>query len=321
LGYEEVVPETLEQKMLLAESGIKAGYLTINEARKLRGLDALPNGDVLLVPLNLIPTPVSGKITMPAPATPPKDATPVSPNGEKPGNNEKPKSKSLTPEQKELQWNTFIQKTSRQELAFIKLLETIFNEQKERIINSIETTGQSPDMLDDKATAKRLEPMIELAYRSAFEDDYPIGDVARAWITERALQLAIIINKTTLDAIRTAIQYGITQGESIPQLNKRVEDYFVMAATNRVELISRTEVIADSNKGSLDGYVKEGFPRKEWFSALDERVRETHALAHGQIVGINENFSIGMDSMPAPGQGSVPEENINCRCYVLPVNE
>ena len=71
LDYEEVVPETIEQKMLLAESGIRAGYLTINEARKLRGLDPLPNGDVLLVPLNLIPTPVSGKVTpvaAPAPA-------------------------------------------------------------------------------------------------------------------------------------------------------------------------------------------------------------------------------------------------------------
>ncbi len=77
LGYEEVVPQTIEQKMLLAESGIKAGYLTINEARKLRGLDPLPNGDVLLVPLNLIPTPVSGKFS--APATPPPQVTPPTP--------------------------------------------------------------------------------------------------------------------------------------------------------------------------------------------------------------------------------------------------
>ena len=67
LGFEEVVPETLEQKMLLAESGIRAGYLTINEARKLRGLDALPSGDMLLIPLNLIPTPIKGGFAMPAP--------------------------------------------------------------------------------------------------------------------------------------------------------------------------------------------------------------------------------------------------------------
>ncbi len=57
LGYEEVVPETIDQKKELAESGMRAGYLTINEARKLRGLDTDPNGDVYLIPLNLVPTP------------------------------------------------------------------------------------------------------------------------------------------------------------------------------------------------------------------------------------------------------------------------
>lgn len=62
IGFTEVVPETVEQKVAQAESGMRAGYLTINEARKMQGYDPLPNGDVLLVPLNLIPTPVSGKI-------------------------------------------------------------------------------------------------------------------------------------------------------------------------------------------------------------------------------------------------------------------
>ena len=66
IDYDEVVPETIDQKKELAESGMRAGYLTINEARKLRGLAPLPNGDVLLVPLNLIPTPV-GKLSAPIP--------------------------------------------------------------------------------------------------------------------------------------------------------------------------------------------------------------------------------------------------------------
>ena len=61
LGFMEVVPETIEQKRDLAESGMRAGYLTINEARKMQHLDPLPNGDVLLVPLNLIPTSVTTK--------------------------------------------------------------------------------------------------------------------------------------------------------------------------------------------------------------------------------------------------------------------
>ena len=64
IGFKEVVPETTEQKIQSAESGMRAGYLTINEARKMQGYDTLPNGDVLLVPLNLIPTPIERNMTI-----------------------------------------------------------------------------------------------------------------------------------------------------------------------------------------------------------------------------------------------------------------
>ena len=67
IGFKEVVPETTEQKISAAESGMRAGYLTVNEARKTQGLDTIPNGDVLLVPLNLIPTPIDKPLQLPAP--------------------------------------------------------------------------------------------------------------------------------------------------------------------------------------------------------------------------------------------------------------
>lgn len=57
LDFDEVVPQTTEQKIAQAQSGITAGYMTINEARQMNGLDTIPTGDMLLTPLNLIPTP------------------------------------------------------------------------------------------------------------------------------------------------------------------------------------------------------------------------------------------------------------------------
>ena len=44
----------------------------------MQGYDTIPNGDMLLVPLNLIPTPVSGKFS--AQATPPTKATKLTPS-------------------------------------------------------------------------------------------------------------------------------------------------------------------------------------------------------------------------------------------------
>ncbi len=146
-----------------------------------------------------------------------------------------------------------------------------------------------------------------------------LNSFAKAWILERSLKLAKLINMTTMDAIRKALAEGFAEGESIQQLTKRIEGYFEGNAKARATMIARTETIAASNAGAVDRYAKEGIQQKEWFAAMDERTRDTHAAADGQIVGIDENFRVGGDSMPAPGQGSDPAENINCRCTVLPV--
>ena len=153
LGFEEVVPETTEQKTHIVESGVKAGYMTVNEARKVQGYDPLPNGDVLLVPLNLIPTPVRGNRQQ-VQTTPP----------------EEPKSKSLTSDQKKTHWERYAQKTEHQETMFKRVFESIFDEQKKYIVEQYTRTGSIPNDLIDENTAKKFEPAIELIYESAFQD-------------------------------------------------------------------------------------------------------------------------------------------------------
>ena len=148
-----------------------------------------------------------------------------------------------------------------------------------------------------------------------------LDSYALEWIKLRSLALAKSINKTTLEALRKELALGFEAGESIRQLTKRIEGYFDANAKSRATLISRTETVAASNAGAVDRYQKEGVEKKEWFAAMDERTRETHAAANGQIVAVRDSFIVGADSMQGPGQGSLPEENINCRCTVLPVVE
>ncbi len=162
LGFMEVVPETIEQKRDLAESGMRAGYLTINEARKMQHLDPLPNGDVLLVPLNLIATPIKGNMTSNTQNIPPDETN--STNDVTPS-----KSKGLTPDQKKLHWENYAKTTERQELVFKKVFDNVFEEQKKQVVSELERTGQLPASLDDTKTARKFEPAIELVYHSAFE--------------------------------------------------------------------------------------------------------------------------------------------------------
>ena len=148
IGFKEVVPETTEQKISAAESGMRAGYLTVNEARKTQGLDSIPNGDVLLVPLNLIPTPVSGKVSTPS--------------------IEEPKSKGLTPDQKHLRWEAYAKKTERQEEVFKKVFNDVFGNQSREISDYYGKNGQLPT-LNDEETAKRFGAAIQLVYEDSFE--------------------------------------------------------------------------------------------------------------------------------------------------------
>lgn len=144
-----------------------------------------------------------------------------------------------------------------------------------------------------------------------------LDSFAKEWITLRSLTLAKFINKTTLEALRHELALGFEAGESIKEIAKRIEVYFDTNAKVRAEMISRTEVIAASNRGAQDRYQKEGIQKKEWFSAPD--ARPSHLEANGQIVGINDNFRVGDGMGQGPAQIGLPEEDINCRCVLLPV--
>jgi len=103
-------------------------------------------------------------------------------------------------------------------------------------------------------------------------------------------------------------------GESIPQLAKRVEAVMGDRIRSSATTIARTEVIGAYNGGGLIAATAAGATHKQWQTAMDERVRDSHAAAHGQIVPVDEDFEVGGVTGPAPGDMGDPGEDINCRC-------
>ena len=55
---------------------------------------------------------------------------------------------------------------------------------------------------------------------------------------------------------------------------------------------------------------------KQWDATLDDRTREAHAEADGQIRAIDEPFDVDGEQIMMAGEGSA-ENCINCRCHVL----
>ena len=153
----------------------------------------------------------------------------------------------------------------------------------------------------------------------AFTFDVSDPKVIRAM--ERQLQrFAEEVNATTWDALRTSLAEGIAEGEGIGQLAERVDSVMVDRIRSSKEAIARTEVTASSTIGTQESWRQSGVVKgKEWIAALDSRTRETHINAHGQIVGIDDDFSVGGATGSGPGMMSSAAESVNCRCSIAPV--
>ena len=102
---------------------------------------------------------------------------------------------------------------------------------------------------------------------------------------------------------------------------QRAEEYLADENATEAEMIRLidTESVRDYNTGVIDAGKASGMlgVRKRWNTMMDGRVRETHDYLHGMEVGLNDRFyTFDGDSADAPGGFTLPENNINCRCWV-----
>ena len=132
-----------------------------------------------------------------------------------------------------------------------------------------------------------------------------------------------LINKTSYNIIRRAVG----QNRPLTDLEKRrlLDMYHNNVMLYRGRAIARTETQGAQNAAQLEaveqmidkGALRRELVRKRWRAGIDERTRETHIAANGQIVGIDQDFVVGGARGPVPGAQVLPAgERINCRCYV-----
>lgn len=191
--------------------------------------------------------------------------------------------------------------------------------------------GSLDDIGKESPIYKSLRPMIaQMLGESAEEwiDDTGIGiefdlrnpKVAK-WIDKFCAAQIKSINSTTRDQLKSAIGKAEEQGLSIPDIKDEIADMFDQISDGRLNTIVRTEVIGASNAGTLAGYEQSGVVEgKEWLAAIDERTRQLHADADGQRVAIDDVFVLGDGTEgECPGNMGSAENDINCRCTVLPV--
>lgn len=100
-------------------------------------------------------------------------------------------------------------------------------------------------------------------------------------------------------------------GLSEAQIDKRLARYREMQHNLRARLIARTETMRAANEGQAQAWrqaVDSGQLPKDakrvWITAGDSAVRDSHASLEGEVVGLEEPFSAGIE----------PGEEPHCRC-------
>lgn len=161
------------------------------------------------------------------------------------------------------------------------------------------------------------------------------------WFNKYTLVFSEPISQTSERELATLLQQAQLNGWSIPEMQKAIDLMFGQWMSGnllpedwvftenrlppyRTEMIARTESIRASNAGSFEIFKNWGVKRHEWLATFDDRVRDTHASASGQIVAIGQPFKVGGALMLYPGDASLGapvSEFANCRCCTLPVLE
>jgi uncharacterized protein with gpF-like domain len=128
-----------------------------------------------------------------------------------------------------------------------------------------------------------------------------------------------LVSNTTKQQIRQVINNVRGDGGSVPEIAKELRSVAPGFGRVRALCISRTETHSAAGYSQDEMMNATGMAYKqEWVACLDGREREEHAAANGQVVGKNDAFIVGGETLQFPGDPAGSAGNIiNCRCCAV----
>ncbi|MFA5091698.1 MAG: phage portal protein [Candidatus Paceibacterota bacterium] len=334
LGFVDPTPDDIDLKLRQIESGSTHNYMTVNEKRELAGLDPLPDGDVILAPLSLVPL---SDITTPQEPEPADDDDTDEedvPDGEVTSKASSRPHPLLNKTVRARYARERARKLKMREAEGLRGVRSFFRGQFKRLLDQLEAgipEAKSKSLLDetfnmqsevDLATTA-LFPLLEKWLKASGQDaklfsgdkqPFLLTQKLRATIKKRADLLAKTMNETTYRRLQKAFADAIDAGEGRKGIIKNVKKLSKDMTTRRANVIARTEVGVASQEGSMEGYRQAGVQTKVWVAVQDEATRDSHSEMDGEERPIDMPFSNGL-MHPLDPDGP-PEEVIGCRCSI-----
>ena len=125
------------------------------------------------------------------------------------------------------------------------------------------------------------------------------------------------INDTTYKRVKNSLTSVLEDGGTVNDMADSIRNIFKNNASRRIT-IARTESAAIINQSTNIRYKKSGVEKKEWISAADQEVRDSHSRnASAGAIPYDKLFPNGQH-FPNDGRGGA-SSNIACRCVLVPV--
>lgn len=320
-----------------ATAALQAGGISLHTFQKYVGLD--PHGpDVIYQPYSVTPIPIAATTDSRAVVTGRIDRIPVRALSD----GRSKRAIAYDSEEHRERWERRLAVTDRWEEKIAAMtrsqMELQLLDVKERLLGSGRSTRDAVTAADDPFDIEKwirsfkveARPIItnivtEQALLAAGDVGYSVVfDVHDPHVIQaidgQTQRFAEQVNETTWENLRTSLSEGIANGESADLLADRVEEIMRGRIKSSKEAIARTEATAASTIGTQESWRQSGVVSgKEWIAALDDRTRDTHIHAHGQVVGIDDDFTVGGATGPGPGMLNSASEVVNCRCSMAPV--
>jgi SPP1 gp7 family putative phage head morphogenesis protein len=175
--------------------------------------------------------------------------------------------------------------------------------------------------LYDQSTIRRLMGLTE--HDQIIHEVIPVGPPRPELQSLRVNLDAVKDVEWNRKRFTSAITQSILQGESIPNVAKRLKTVLKMDEGMAVRA-ARTAMTSAENAGRVDSYKRAqriGIKlEQQWMATIDERTRYSHRELDGQHVPVGAKFVVKSSGheLRFPGDPSAhPSESYCCRCTLV----
>ncbi len=333
----KALQEEVEKVWQRANEGMERGYLTVNEARVMVGLEEDPAGNIYLRPVMIMPAPFGQAAEAPQLA------------------GTKEVKSAQVPEEVKERWARTIDQTAQAwEGPFRKAAADLFSDEKAELVKILRREGKAAKQsiayqafLNEGVTylvvnkkgwqqaflglfgglMKAQLENVEAVYGIAWDIERP---EVQQFLAGYTMKFAEGIEGVSEHALRELVMKAQSEGWSVTQTREAIMQTWEGFSEQRAQMIARTETIRSSNYGVKEAWKQGGITKISWYTYFDGRECGWCTQMHGKTIAIENNFAnMGDELMSEEGEimtvtysdVGAPPLHPNCRCTELAVVE